>query len=290
MIYLSPIIQYVISGITSGSIYAIVGVCWSIVFLVTKIMNFSTGEFVMLGGMLTWAFSSAGIGLVPAIILATGSTVIIGVILERLAIRPVKYHSEMTFMVITIASATIIKGIILITCGSEARLIRSLISSKPISFLGAMVTSQAMLVMGVVLILAILLSLFFNHTLFGRALRATAINPEGAQLVGIRIGALSTFCFGLAGGLGAIAGIVITPITFTGYSVGLMTGLKGLVAAIIGGWNMPGTVLAALSLGLLEGLVGGFISPGWQDAVAFLVMIIFLIYRSIFSPRETRKV
>jgi branched-chain amino acid transport system permease protein len=109
MTNLSQVIQYAISGITSGSIYAIVGVCWSIVFLVTKIMNFTTGEFVMLGGMLTWAFSSAGIELMPAAILAIVSTIIIGVILERLAIRPVKYPSEMAMIVITIASASILK-------------------------------------------------------------------------------------------------------------------------------------------------------------------------------------
>jgi branched-chain amino acid transport system permease protein len=284
MTYLSQVIQYAISGITSGSIYAIVGVCWSIVFLVTKIVNFTTGEFVMLGGMLTWVFITAGIEIVPAVLLAIGSTVILGVILERLVIRPIKNPSEMTFMVITIASGSVIKGMILITCGDETRILRPFISNKAVSILGAMITSQAILVIGVLLILSILLALFLNHTFFGKALRATAINPKGAQLVGIRIAILSTFCFGVAGGLGAIAGIVIAPITFTGYNIGLMTGLKGLVASIVGGWNMTGTVLAGLVLGLLEGFFGGFISPGWQDAVALVGMIIILIYRSIFMP------
>ena len=255
----AEIIQYIISGVTSGSIYAMVGVCWSIVFLVTSILNFSTGEFVMLGGMLTWVFLGAGIGLAPAVILAIAATVAIGIILERLVIRPVRYPSEMTYMVITIASASIIKGIILITCGSETRVIQALIPVKQISILGAIITTQTILVIGVLAVMAIGLSLFFNRTLLGKALRATAINPKGASLVGIRIDILIVFCFGLAGGLGAIAGIVIAPITFTGYNIGLMTGMKGLVAAIVGGWNMTGTVLAGLGLGLIEGLFGGFI-------------------------------
>lgn len=286
----AEIIQYIISGVTSGSIYAMVGVCWSIVFLVTRILNFSTGEFVMLGGMLTWVFLGAGIGLAPAVILAIAATVAIGIILERLVIRPVRYPSEMTYMVITIASASIIKGIILITCGSETRVIQALIPVKQISILGAIITTQTILVIGVLAVMAIGLSLFFNRTLFGKALRATAINPKGASLVGIRIDILIVFCFGLAGGLGAIAGIVIAPITFTGYNIGLMTGMKGLVAAIVGGWNMTGTVLAGLGLGLIEGLFGGFISPGWKDAIALVVMILFLICRTISFSDGANKV
>ncbi|MBW2117509.1 MAG: branched-chain amino acid ABC transporter permease [Deltaproteobacteria bacterium] len=286
----AEIIQYIISGVTSGSIYAMVGVCWSIVFLVTSILNFSTGEFVMLGGMLTWVFLGAGIGLAPAVILAIAATVAIGIILERLVIRPVRYPSEMTYMVITIASASIIKGIILITCGSETRVIQALIPVKQISILGAIITTQTILVIGVLAVMAIGLSLFFNRTLLGKALRATAINPKGASLVGIRIDILIVFCFGLAGGLGAIAGIVIAPITFTGYNIGLMTGMKGMVAAIVGGWNMTGTVLAGLGLGLIEGLFGGFISPGWKDAIALVVMILFLICRTISFSDGANKV
>ena len=287
---IAQFIQYVISGLTSGSIYAIVGVCWSLVFLVTGILNFTTGEFVMLGSMITWVLLEAGLGLASALVFAIAATVVIGIIVERVSIRPVKYPSEMTYMVITIAAASIIKGITLLTCDSEPHGIPSLVANKQISILGATVTTDSILVIGVLAIIAVGLSLFLNRTLFGKALRATAINPSGASLVGIRVGKLTVFCFGLAGGLGAIAGIVIAPITFTGYNIGLMTGLKGLVAAIVGGWNMTGTVFAGLALGLLEGLFGGFISPGWKDAIAMLIMILFLIYRTISFSREVKKV
>lgn len=289
MTLLSQIIQYAISGITSGSIYAIVGICWSIVFLITEILNFTTGEFVMLGGMLTWVFLGTGLGLAPAAILAIAGTVVIGITLERLAIHPVRHPTEMTYMLITIASAAVIKGIILITCGSETRRIEPFIAIEPIHILGASLTPQVIFVVGVLVIVTVGLSLFFNRTLFGKALRASAINLNGARLVGISIGRFKLFCFGLAGALGAIAGIVIAPITFTGYGIGLMTGLKGLVAAIAGGWSITGTVLAGLALGLLEGFGAGFVSPGWKDALALLIMIIFLVLRTISFSRRPKK-
>lgn len=286
----SQIVQYIISGITSGSIYAMVGVCWSIVFLVTGILNFATGEFVMLGGMICWLLIESGVGLAQAIVISIASVVIIGSLMERLVIRPVRYPSETTFMVITIATASILKGLILITCGSETRAIPSMVPEAQIPILGAVITSQILLVIGVLIIMTVCLSVFFNHTLLGKALRATAINPTGAMLLGIRISALSVFCFALAGGLGAVAGIVIAPITFTGYNIGLMTGLKGLVAAIVGGWTIAGTVIAGVGLGLIEGLFGGFVSAGWKDAIALLVMIIFLIFQTFSSSHGIKKV
>jgi branched-chain amino acid transport system permease protein len=281
MTILSQVIQYTISGITSGSIYAIIGICWSLVYLITRVLNFATGEFVMLGGMLTWGFHKAGVGVPVAIMLAITFTVVVAVIMERVAIRPVRYHSEMAFMLITIASASIIKGIVLLKWGSETRTIKPFFSTEVINVLGAAITSQILCVIGLLAIVTIGLSLFLNRTIFGKALRASAINLTAARLVGIDINKFRLFCFGLAGGLGAITGIVITPITFTGYEIGLLAGLKGLVAAIVGGWTMIGTVLAAFAIGLLEGFGAGFISAGLKDVFALLVMILFLIFRTI---------
>jgi len=273
----SQIVQYAISGITGGSIYAIIGICWSVVYLITRVLNFTTGEFVMLGGMLTWGFHSSGMGIFSSFLIAVIVTICIGIFLERTTIRPVRFPSEMTYMMITIAAASVIKGIILLVWGSETRTIEPFFRNKIISVFGATLTSQALCILTLVTIITIGLSLFLNHTLFGKALRASAINETGARLMGIDINRFRLFCFGLAGGLGAITGIVITPITFTGYNIGMLTGLKGLVAAIVGGWTIPGTVTAALILGLLEGFAAGFISAGLKDVVALLVMIIYLI-------------
>jgi len=281
MTLFSQIIQYAISGITSGSIYAVIGICWSLVYLITKVLNFTTGEFVMLGGMLTWGFRGTGLGLVPSVLFAITCTVLISMILERIAIRPVRFPSEMTYMMITIAAASVIKGVVLLGWGSETRTIPAFFGTEVIHLFGATMTSQIPCVLGLLVIITLGLSVFLNRTLFGKALRASAINVTGASLMGIDINRFRLFCFGLAGGLGAITGIVITPITFTGYEVGMLTGLKGLVAAIVGGWTMTGTMVAALILGLLEGFGAGFISAGLKDVFALLVMILFLIVRTM---------
>jgi branched-chain amino acid transport system permease protein len=277
MTLFSQIIQYAISGITSGSIYAVIGICWSVVYLITKVLNFTTGEFLMLGGMLTWAFHGVGFGLWSSALIAVACTIAVAVLLERVTIRPVRYPSEMTYMMITIAAASVIKGIVLLVWGSETRIIAPFFETEAIHFFGATLTPQVLCVLALLVIVTAGLSLFLYHTLFGKALRASAINLTGASLMGIDISRFRLFCFGVAGGLGAITGIVITPITFTGYGIGMLTGLKGLVAAIVGRWTMTGTVAAALALGLLEGFGAGFISAGLKDVFALLVMILFLL-------------
>jgi branched-chain amino acid transport system permease protein len=285
----SQTVQYTISGVTAGSIYAVIGICWSVVYLITKVLNFTTGEFVMLGGMLTWAFSNWGFGLLPSVFFATACTVAISMLLERLVIRPIRVPTEMTYMMITIASASVLKGLVLLEWGSESRRIDPFFGSEVIHFLGAGVTPQVLCVVALMAIITVGLHLFFNHTLTGTALRASAINLTGARLIGIDVSRFRLFCFGLAGGLGAVTGIVTAPITFTGYEIGLLTGLKGLVAAISGGWSMTGTVAAGLALGLLEGFGAGFISSGLKDVFALLVMILFLILRTVSIPGLRRR-
>lgn len=276
----SESLQYAISGLTGGSIYAVIGVCWSVVYLVTKILNFTTGEFVMLGGMLTWSLSALGIALFPASVLAVTGTVLIAVVLERTVIRGVRYPSEMTYMMLTIALASIVKGLVLLIWGAEPRKIESFFGSEVLYIGSAAITPQLIAVIVYMVVVTSGLTWFFTRTLFGKALRAAAINSTGAKLVGIDISKFRSFCFGLAGALGAMTGILIGPFTFTGYDIGLLNGLKGFVVAIVGGWTIAGTVTAGLALGLFEGFCAGFISSGFKDAFALSVMIVFLIFRT----------
>ena len=289
MTLFSVVVQYTISGITDGSIYAIIGICWSVVYLITKVLNFTTGEFVMLGGMLTWGFHRLGLGLFPASLIAVATTICIAIVIERATIRPVRYPSEMTYMMITIALASIIKGIVLLKWGTEVRKIDPFFGTDVLHIFGAAITPQVLCVLGFLFIVTVGLTWFLNYTLFGKALRASAINLTGAKLVGIDISKFRLFCFGLAGGLGAIVGIVTTPITFTGYQIGMLTGLKGLVAAIVGGWGIMGTVISALALGLIEGFCAGFISTGFKDVLALLVMIFFLVIRTYSITPKLRR-
>ena len=285
----SQILQYAISGVTSGSIYGIVGICWAVVYLITRVLNFATGEFVMLGGMLTWGLHEAGLGLLPASLLAVAGTIVISVIIERLVIRPVRYPSEMTYMMITIALASVIRGVVMLKWGTETRKIEPFFGSGVVQVLGAAITPQAIGVLGFLVVVTLGLHWFFRNPLIGKALRASAVNQTGAKLIGININRFRLFCFALAGGLGALTGIVTTPVTFTGYEIGALTGIKGMVVAIVGGWTIGGTLVAALILGLLEGFCAGFVSTGFKDVLALVAMVIFLIIRTYrIAPRARR--
>ncbi len=284
----SQILQYAISGVTAGSIYGIIGICWAVVYLITKVLNFATGEFVMLGGMLTWGLHAAGLGLFPASLIAVAGTIVIAVVIERIAIRPVRFPSEMTYMMITIALASVIRGVVLLKWGTETRKIEPFFGSGVIQFFGAAITPQVIGVLGFLIVVTVGLHWFFRYPLIGKALRASAVNETGAKLIGININKFRLLCFALAGGLGALTGIMTTPVTFTGYEVGALTGLKGLVVAIVGDWTIGGTVVAALVLGLLEGFCAGFISTGFKDVLALVAMVIFLIIKTYRRAPKTR--
>lgn len=132
----SEIVQYTISGITSGSIFAMIGICWSFVYLIAKVLNFATGEFVMLGGMITWSLSSMGLGLFQSAVIAILSTTVIATIVERTVIRPIKHGTELTYMIATIACASVIKGIALLIWGSETRGVKPFFNIEPFQVLG----------------------------------------------------------------------------------------------------------------------------------------------------------
>lgn len=286
---LSLFIQYLISGITSGSVYAIMGICWSIVFLVTSILNFATGEFAMLGGMLTFVFMHAGIGLFPSAICAIVATVLVGLLMERAALRPVRYPSDAAYIVITIAVQSIISGTVFLLVDSEFHAVPPLVQVQNISFAGASMQGSRVIVIVALALVTVGLSLFFNRTIIGKALRATAISKEAASLIGVKTTSFSAFSFALAGGLGALAGIVIAPITFTSYASGLLLGTKGLVAALVGGWTIAGTVIAGLALGLLEGLFGGYISSGWKDVIALSAVLVYLTIMTFVPSHGVKK-
>lgn len=285
----SQILQYSISGITSGSIYGVVGICWAVVYIITKVLNFATGEFVMLGGMLTWGLHAAGLSLLPAALLAVAGTIVIAAVVERLAIRPVRFPSEMTYMMITIAVASVIRGVVMLQWGTEAEKIEPFFGSGVVQFFGASITPQAIGVLGFLVVVTVGLHWFFQRTLVGKALRASAVNQTGAMLTGIDINKFRLLCFCLAGGLGALTGIITTPVTFTGYEIGALTGIKGMVVAIVGGWTIQGTVVAALILGLLEGLCAGFVSTGFKDVLALLAIMVFLIARTYGTASKARR-
>jgi len=275
------IAQYVVSGLTTGAVYALVALGFCLIYNATRIVNFAQGDFLSLGGLMTYTFlCGAGLPMVLAFPCAVVSVSLVGALLERLAIRPAKSRQVMVLIFITIAASILMRGIFKHLWGKDALALPPLSPEVPLKLLGATFTPQNLWVLGMTLVAIVALMWFFNRTLTGKAMRATAINPSAAALMGIDAHRMTMYSFGLAGGLGALAGVLITPITSLSYSVGVVIGLKGFAAAVLGGYgSFVGAVLGGLVLGLIESLTAGLVSSVYKDAVAFVVLLLVLFLR-----------
>jgi len=273
-------LQYVAAGLTAGSIYALVALGFSIVFNASKVINFAQGEFVMIGGMAAASLSAAGAPLPLAIVAAIVLAAAIGLLLEKLTIERAARADVTTLIIITIGAAIFLRGVAQLVWGKGIRVLPPLTGERPIELWGATVLPQSLWVLGATLAIVAALSWFFGRTRLGRAMLATSHNRLAAQLVGIDVRLVLFASFGLAAGLGAVAGVLIAPIAFTSYDAGVMLGLKGFAAAILGGLgNFHAAIVGGLVLGLLESLGAGFVSSAYKDAISFVVILAVLFVR-----------
>ena len=287
-------LQYLISGLTMGSIYALVGLGFTIIYAVTRIINFAQGEFVMLGGMLSFTLAvSAGLPLAPAIILSVLIAAVIGVIMYLFAIGPARNASVVSLIIITIGAAIFIRGIAGELWGVDFVRPPYWAGSESIGFFGAYIHPQALWIIGTTLAVTVLLHLFLSYTMVGKALKACAINPRAAGLVGINAKTMALIAFALAAAIGGIGGVVMAPLTLTSYNVGVMLGLKGFVAASIGGFKSPiATVIGGITLGIIEslsvGLDWGPFTSAYKDVIALVVLLLILLLWSGRLAEEER--
>ncbi|MBW2064882.1 MAG: branched-chain amino acid ABC transporter permease [Deltaproteobacteria bacterium] len=274
-------LQLLITGITVGSIYALVAIGFNIIYNATDVLNFSQGEFVMLGGMSMIMFhGNLGINMPLSFVLAVGLVTVVGVLFERLTISPLKKPPLVTMILITIAVSILLKGFAMISWGKDSYPLETFSSANPIRIGGAVIIPQILWVVGVTLVVVLLLTYFYKFTRHGKALRACAINREAASCMGINVKMMITLSFGMSAAIGAVAGTLITPITLMEYDRGAMLGIKGFSSAIVGGvGNSLGAVAAGLTIGIVESFAAGFISSGYKDAFAFLILLLVLFVR-----------
>ena len=273
-------VQFVASGLTVGAIYALVALGFSIIFNASGVINFAQGEFVMIGGMS--AVSLAGTG-APMPLALAGAVLIaaaVGLLLERLAIGRARKADVVTLIIITIGAAMFLRGAAQLVWDKRVHALAPLSGDRPIEVLGATILPQSLWVFGVTLLVVVALSWFFRRTRLGNAMLATSFNRLAAELVGIDVRAVLFASFGLAAALGALAGVLVAPITFTAYDAGIMLGLKGFAAAILGGLgSFSGAIVGGLVLGLLESLGAGYVSSAYKDVIAFAVILAVLFFK-----------
>jgi branched-chain amino acid transport system permease protein len=282
--------QYLFSGITYGIIYAIVAIGFNIIYNTTGIINFAQGEFVMLGGM--FAISLHEIMPLPAaIILAVLITTIIGGLIEITFIRWLKSPSVLRMIIITIGLSIIIREAALFVWGESVRSLPYFNGDAvtSVQILGANISPQVLWVIGVCTIIVTGLSLFFQFTYAGREMRACAANRIAATLCGINTKNKVTWSFMLSAGIGAVAGCVMSPITYTQYDIGPGLAIKGFTVVILGGL---GNSLAAVAAGLLLGIIESFsivvVPMAYQEVVSIAILLIVLFVRphGLFGSSE----
>lgn len=290
---MSELMQFVLSGATVGAVYALVALGFTIIYNASDVVNFAQGEFVMLGGMITWFCHSIGLPLPLAALIAILSTALIGILFNRLAIETARNAPVVSLIIITIGASIFIQGVAQIVFDKQLHRFPSISGDAPIHIFGATILPQSLWVIGGALAVFIGLWLFFTHTMTGRAVLATSNNRLAAQLVGINTNFMMTLSFGVSAAIGALAGVLITPITLTSYQVGVALALKGFAAAMLGGMGNPkGALVGGLMLGLLESLTAGYLSSQYKDAVAFIVILLVLFAKpqGLFGLKTVNRV
>lgn len=289
-------LQYVAGGLTAGAIYALVALGFSIVYHASHAINFAQGEFVMIGGMGAVSLVALGLPLAIAVPLAVAGTVVVGVLVQRLALERAQARGQadvVTLIIITIGVALFLRGLAQVVWDKRIHSLPAFSGSEPIPIGGATVLPQSLWVLGGAAVAVIALGWFFNRTLYGKAMRATAINPLAARLMGISTRGVMRTSFALAAALGALGGVLTAPITLTSTDVGVMLGLKGFAAAMLGGLgSFGGAIAGGLLLGLIEGLGAGFVSSAYKDAIAFVVIlaVLFFLPAGLVGARRSERV
>jgi len=288
----TEVFSFLISGIVVGFIYTLVGLGFTVIYNSSSIINFSQGEFVMAGGMSTVFLLKAGLPLGIAFILAIMITSLIGIVLYKL-ISFSKDGSQISLIILTLGFAIFLRGLAEVVFDKELHTMPSFVGDGAIDIANTILTYQAILIIITSIIIVISLYLFFKKTKTGQAMVATSLNKDAAKLMGININKILMLNFAISAVIASIGGILLTPITSTNYEVGIMLGLKGFSAAIIGGLGNPfGAVAGGLLLGILESLVAGYISSEYKDAVAFIILlgILFFMPGGIFGNTKAQRV
>lgn len=278
---LTVFLQFLFSGLTTGAVYALVGMGFNIIYNSTSIINLAQGEFVVIGGLMMWFFTaSAKLPFLLSAFLTLLATGLVGLLMERLTIKPLKGADLLLMIMVTIAVSILLRGILMFKFGKDPYNYDPFTEGEPLNVSGAIIQQQTLWVIGITGVCIVLLYFFFNRTIIGKAMRACAVDTTAAKLVGINVSRIVMISFVLSAVVGAIGGVAITPISLMEYDKGPMLAVKGFCAAIMGGLGRGrGAVIGGFIIGILESMTAGYIHSGLKDAVALVIMLSILFFR-----------
>ncbi|HLT58092.1 MAG: branched-chain amino acid ABC transporter permease [Limnochordales bacterium] len=287
--------QQLINGLVTGSTYALIALGYTMVYGVLQLINFAHGEIYMVGafaGLLL--VTVAQLPFPVALLLAMGITALLGVTIEFLAYRPLRRSSRLSVLISAIGMSIFVQNVALWIWGPSTRSFRPPFPVTPLSLGGLRTNTLELLTLALALLMMVGLHLLVTRTKLGKAMRAVAQDRETAALMGINVNRTIAFTFAIGSSLAAAAGVMVGML-FNAVvpNMGVMPGLKGFVAAVLGGiGHIPGAMLGGLLLGMAEVLGVALLSSQWRDAVAFAILIVVLLYRpsGLLGRRTQEKV
>jgi branched-chain amino acid transport system permease protein len=291
----TELVQQIINGLSLGSIYALIALGYTMVYGILRLINFAHGEVFMVGAYAGYFAASAfGIERYEAtgaafplafaalvLLFAMGASALLGSAIEFLAYRPVRRAPRLTPLITAIGVSLFLANLGLLVFGPNPRRYPPIIQEVRYEVFGVILTNIKLTIFGVAIALMVGLELLVQRTWTGRAMRAVSINLDAAKLMGIDTNRTIRHCFAIGSALAAAAGILfgldqimINPL------MGVLTGLKAFVAAVLGGiGNIPGAMLGGLLIGLAEQLTAGYVSPDYRDAITFVILILILLFK-----------
>jgi branched-chain amino acid transport system permease protein len=290
------LIQQLINGVSLGSIYALIALGYTMVYGIVKLINFAHGDVFMVGAFIGfYSISILHLGFFSALIISMVACAIFGVVIERIAYKPLRNATRIAALITAIGVSLLIEyGTIYLRGAQPEAYPGDVIPLKEIKFFGAEISSQSLFILGVSVLLMVLLQLIVHKSKIGKAMRAVSHDMDAARLMGINVDNTisATFAIGsaLAGAAGVIFGMYYTKIDPL---MGIIPGLKAFVAAVLGGIGIiPGAMAGGLVLGVIEALVSALGYSLWRDGVAFVVLILILIFRpsGLFGKNVREKV
>jgi branched-chain amino acid transport system permease protein len=288
------LMQLILSGIAIGSVYGLIALGFQITYAVSNTMNFSQGASVMLGAVLCYVFNiTLGWPIALAILLTLLACAVLGLMIERCAVRPFAVNGSNSWLLTTIAVGIIAENLIMLTFGKEVRAYPSPLAQAPITLLGFGIFPLELLIPVISLTITFLLRFTFTHTLWGKAFLAASENPDTAKLMGIPVEGAIAFSYALSTVLAGIAGMLIAPLYNVSAGMGTLLGLKAFATAIIGGLTNPwGIVIAGVLYGIGESLAAGYLGGSYREMIgfAFVILALMICPNGLFGQHQIKKV
>ena len=281
--------QQIVSGIAMGGIYGLIALGFTLIWNAAAVVNFAQGEFCMVSGFLILTFFITwGWPFPVAFVAAIALSGILGVIVERLTIRPIRGADPLTAIITTLGVSIFLSNSAKFVWGTHPFAFPSIFGDKPIQFGRMILIPQNLWIIGIILSLVGCLYLFFFQTITGKVMRAVAQDRETASLMGISVNRMIGMIFGLSAVLGGLAGILLAPIIYVASDIGLALVLKAFMGAVIGGFgSLPGALMGGIVIGISENLSAFYVSSDYKDVIAFGVLIAILIFKpsGLFSKK-----